>query len=71
MDCNFSGGVGILAQLVSNLASSLPGDGGLHILLLGLCLEVTVGDGSWPENALDLPQACRVRGRQLGKWLRT
>ena len=37
MDCNFGDGVGILVQHVPNPAPSLPGDDGLHILLLALC----------------------------------
>ena len=60
-------GVGILAQHVPNPAPPLPGDDGLHILLLASCEEVTVGDGSWQEEALDFPEACRVEGRQFGE----
>ena len=67
MDCNFGDGVGILAQHVPNPAPSLPCDDGLRILLLASCEEVTVGDGSWQEEALDFPEACRVEGRQLGE----
>ena len=26
-----------------------------------------VGDGSWPKDALNFPEACRVKGQQLGK----
>ena len=62
VDCNFSDGVSILAQHAPNLAPSLPGDDGLHRLSLAPCYEVTVGDGSWPEDALDFPEACRVKG---------
>ena len=29
--------------------------------------RVLVGDGSWSEDASDFPEACRVKGRQLGK----
>ena len=54
-------------QQVPNLAPSLPGEDVLHILLMALCEDVTVGDGSWPKGALDFPEACRVKGRQLGK----
>ena len=36
-DCNFSDGVGILAQHVPNPAPSLSGDDSLHILSLGPC----------------------------------
>ena len=37
VDCNFSDGDGILAQHLPNPAPSLPGDDGLHILLLASC----------------------------------
>ena len=67
VDCNFCDGVSILAQHVPNPAPSLSGDNGLHIFLLVPCLEVTVGDGSWPEDALNFSEACHVKGRQLGK----
>ena len=66
VDCNFGDGVGILAQHVPNPAPSLSVDDGLHILWLAPCYEVMVGDDSWPENALDFPEACRVKGRQFG-----
>ena len=62
VDCNFGDGVGILVQHMPNPAQSLPGDDGLHILWLAPCLEVMVGDDSWPENALDFLEACRVKG---------
>ena len=58
---------GILVQHVPNPGPSLPGDGGLHILLLALCWEVMAGNGSWPKDASDFPAACHVKGRQLGK----
>ena len=51
VDCSFGDGVGILVQHVPNPGPSLPGDGGLHILLLAPCY--TVGDGSWTKDALD------------------
>ena len=37
VDCKFGDGVGILAQDVPNPAPSLPGNDGLHILLLAPC----------------------------------
>ena len=67
VDCTFVDGVGFLAQHLPHPAQLLPGDDGLHVLLLAPCYEVTVGDGSWPEDTLDFPEACRVKGRQLGK----
>ena len=67
VDFNFGDGVGILAQHMHNPAPSLPGYGGLHILLLAPCSEVTAGDGSWPADELDFPDACFVKGRQLGR----
>ena len=67
VDCSFGDGVGILVQHVPNPGPSLPGDGGLHILLLALCWEVMAGNGSWPKDASDFPAACHVKGRQLGK----
>ena len=60
MDCNFGDGVGILLQHEPNPVPSPPGDG-LHILLES-CEEVMVGDGSWPKDALDFPEACHVKG---------
>ena len=63
VDCNFGDGVGILVQHVSSPAPSLPNNDGLHILLLAPCSEDTVGDGSWPKEALDFPEACRVKGQ--------
>ena len=59
-------GVGILAQHVPNSVPLLPGYDGLHILLQKPCQEVTVGDGSWPKDALDFPKACSVKGQQFG-----
>ena len=37
VDCNFGDGAGILAQHVPNPAQLLPGDDGLHNLLLAPC----------------------------------
>ena len=34
VDYNFGDGAGILAQHIPNSVPSLPGDGGLHLLLL-------------------------------------
>ena len=45
VDCNFGDGADILAQNVPNPASSLPGDDGLHILLLAPCQQCFSDDG--------------------------
>ena len=70
VDCNFCDVGGILGQHVPHPVPSLLGDDGLRILLLAPCQEVTVGDGSWPKDALDFPEACRVKERQFGKVMR-
>ena len=68
VDFNFGDVVGILAQHMPNPAPSLPGDDGLHILLLTPCYEVTGGDGPRPEDAFDFSEACCVEGQQLSTW---
>ena len=60
VDCNFGDGVGILAQHAPSPAPSFPGDDGLHVFLLAQCHEATIGDGTWPKDALDLSEACSL-----------